>query len=50
MTWAAAIYGQDGQRAPDALEPEAIQARLEALVFMVLSVRRSLVPAVAALS
>jgi nitric oxide reductase NorD protein len=43
-------YGQGGQRAPDALPPDVIQARLEAMVFMVLSVRRSLVPSAQALS
>ena len=43
-------YGQDGRRAPDALDAEVIQGRLEAMVFMVLSVRRSLIPSAQALS
>ncbi len=43
-------YGQHGHRAPDALDAEVIQGRLEAMVFMVLSVRRSLVPSSHALS
>jgi hypothetical protein len=46
----ASRYGQDGHRAPDALDAEAIHARLEAMVFMVLSVRRSLVPSAQALA
>ena len=46
----ASRYGQDGRRAPDALDAEAIHARLEAMVFMVLSVRRSLVPSAQALA
>ena len=43
-------YGQDGRRPADALPAEAIQARLEAVVFMVLSVRRSLAPSAEALA
>jgi nitric oxide reductase NorD protein len=43
-------YGQEGRRAPDALDAEVIQGRLEAMVFMVLSVRRSLASSARALS
>jgi len=43
-------YGQEGRRAPDALDADVIQGRLEAIVFMVLSVRRSLAPSAQALS
>ena len=43
-------YGQDGRRPACALPAEDIQARLEAVVFMVLSVRRSLVPSAQALA
>lgn len=46
----AARYGVEGQRAPDALPVDAIHAELERLVFMVLSIRRSVRPAALALS
>lgn len=37
----ASRYGQDGRRAPGALSADLIHERLETLVFMVLSMRRS---------
>jgi len=43
-------YGRDGQRAPDALPADEIQRRLESLVYLVLSMRRSVRPAAEALS
>lgn len=46
----AARYGQDGRAAPDALSVQVIQERLEAIVYMVLSMRRSVRPAAEALA
>jgi nitric oxide reductase NorD protein len=43
-------YGRDGRPAPDALPPDAIAERLEALVYPVLSMRRSVRPAAEALA
>lgn len=46
----AARYGRDGSPAPDALPEEVIHERLESMVYMVLSMRRSVRPAAAALA
>ncbi|WP_295399993.1 VWA domain-containing protein [uncultured Thiocystis sp.] len=46
----ASRYGQDGRRAPGALSADIIHVRLETLVFMVLSMRRSVRPSAEALA
>ncbi len=46
----AARYGTRGRRAADALPPDDIQARLEGLVWMVMSIRRSVRPSAEALA
>ena len=43
-------YGREGRRAPDALPVEVIHARLETLVYSVLSMRRSVRPPAEALA
>ena len=45
----AARYGIDGRRPADAADPAEVRRRLEAMVYMVLSVRRSVGPASEAL-